>query len=398
MRKLEPNGQRAKNAINSIKVVLVLEIALLILNFRAISTEITKSIVIIDIIEGTISIIFLIAYIIYVIFFIKWFSRAYSNLHQKVISLSYSKGWAIGSWFVPILFLYRPYKIMKELYCKTRALLIEKNVLSNKNSLTLFSIQFWWFLFIVDGYVNGRVFMYKLKIGTTGPTIDIVVGIIGILLALITIKVIKGYSKMESLLFQTEDNYLDESKEELEKMPVVRHKLPKKTIAILVAIILVIFGLFLYGTVNKYILNNGGFDYDHAIAAYTEVLKIKPDDYEIWNKRGVAYYEKGDYDRAIEDYTAALMIEPNLHQALYNRGLAYHAKGNYDRAIENYTAVLKIKSDYHIALFNRGAAYSKKGDYDRAIKDFEALLKIDPNNVKAKEVLELARQKRAGAK
>jgi len=34
---------------------------------------------------------------------------------------------------------------------------------------------------------------------------------------LITIKVIKDYSKMESLLFQTDENYLDEQKEELQE-------------------------------------------------------------------------------------------------------------------------------------------------------------------------------------
>jgi len=39
-------------------------------------------------------------------------------------------------------------------------------------------------------------------------------------------------------------------------------------------------------------------------------------------------------------------------------------------------------------------AYLLKGDFDRAIADFEAVLKIDPNNIKAKEILNLARQKK----
>jgi len=54
----------------------------------------------------------------------------------------------------------------------------------------------------------------------------------------------------------------------------------------------------------------------------------------------------------------------------------------------------KIMPNYHASLYSRGLAYYDKGDYDRAIADFEALLKIDPNNVKAKEILNLARQKK----
>jgi len=66
--------------------------------------------------------IYFIFYSISVITFIMWFRRAYFNLHQKVNHLSYSEGWAAGSWFVPIINLYRPYQIMKEIYIETKKL------------------------------------------------------------------------------------------------------------------------------------------------------------------------------------------------------------------------------------------------------------------------------------
>ncbi len=56
-------------------------------------------------------------------FFIRWFYRAYYNLH--LIGLPHIKlkaGWAIGCWFVPILNLYRPYTIMDEIWRGTEAL------------------------------------------------------------------------------------------------------------------------------------------------------------------------------------------------------------------------------------------------------------------------------------
>lgn len=70
----------------------------------------------IDAMQVIASSIFLICYIVYLILFIMWFRRAYYNLHQITPYLSFSEGWAAGAWFVPILGLIRPYKIMRELY------------------------------------------------------------------------------------------------------------------------------------------------------------------------------------------------------------------------------------------------------------------------------------------
>ncbi len=57
-----------------------------------------------------------------------WFRRAYFNLHQKVSYLSHSEGWAAGSWFVPIVNLYRPYQIMKEIYVETKELFTKRGL------------------------------------------------------------------------------------------------------------------------------------------------------------------------------------------------------------------------------------------------------------------------------
>jgi len=58
--------------------------------------------------------------------FIQWFRRAYYNLQSRVNYLEFSEGWAAGSWFVPIVCLYKPYHMMLELYRKTDDYLDEK--------------------------------------------------------------------------------------------------------------------------------------------------------------------------------------------------------------------------------------------------------------------------------
>ncbi len=49
--------------------------------------------------------------------FLAWSHRAYRNLDALgAQGLQYSAGWAAGAWFVPVLNLFRPYQIMRELH------------------------------------------------------------------------------------------------------------------------------------------------------------------------------------------------------------------------------------------------------------------------------------------
>ncbi len=47
-------------------------------------------------------------------------------------------------------------------------------------------------------------------------------------------------------------------------------------------------------------------DYQGAINNYTQALQISPNRSNVYNKRGIAYFEIADYQGAIKDYTQAL--------------------------------------------------------------------------------------------
>jgi hypothetical protein len=53
--------------------------------------------------------------------FVAWFHRAYHNLHALGHRPRHAAGWAIGSWFVPLLQFVRPLQIARELWCATGA-------------------------------------------------------------------------------------------------------------------------------------------------------------------------------------------------------------------------------------------------------------------------------------
>jgi len=218
MESLKPNGQRAKNAITLIWIVLAVEIISLIsgyfqydlLQTVANGGEIlTETATANDTREQMIGIIYLIVYFISAVTFIQWFRRAYFNLHQKVAYLAHTEGWAAGGWFVPIVSLYRPFQIMKELYQETKELLIKKGINVNSN-FTTSSLGWWWTLWIINTIIGQFVFRYSMKAESidevTISTVASVIGnIAGIPLALITVKVIKDYSIVEPLLIEIKD-------------------------------------------------------------------------------------------------------------------------------------------------------------------------------------------------
>lgn len=209
---LNPNAQRAKNAITLLWIVLALEIGNLASNFfqydllqtAASGGEITdEAAAANDLRQQMMAILYTIAYIVSVTTFILWFRRAYNNLHQRAMYLSYSEGWAAGSWFVPILNLYRPYQIMKEMYTETRHLLQSKGF--PEISLSAKLLGWWWALWIASRFVGQFAFRYSLKAETidellTGTIAEIVNGIIGIPLTIIAIRVVKEYAAVEPLL------------------------------------------------------------------------------------------------------------------------------------------------------------------------------------------------------
>jgi uncharacterized protein DUF4328/uncharacterized protein DUF2510 len=85
--------------------------------------------------------------------FIPWFHRAYSNLARLGFhELRYGPGWAIGSWFVPILNLFRPKQMANDIY---RASDPAKPPRTNYWTEPITPLLGWWWgLFVSAGFVE----------------------------------------------------------------------------------------------------------------------------------------------------------------------------------------------------------------------------------------------------
>jgi len=213
MQDLKPNEQRSQNAILLIWIALAMNCISFISSYfqydllqtaangGEISAEAVTSN---DNREQAIGIIQIIVFVVSAITFIQWFRRAYFNLHLRVNHLSHSEGWAAGCWFMPIVNLFRPYQIMKELFQATHFFL-KRNEVHTREHFSMPSLSLWWTFWIIDRFFGQFVLKYSLKADTieeltTSTIAQLISNGIGILLAIITINIITDYSKLELVM------------------------------------------------------------------------------------------------------------------------------------------------------------------------------------------------------
>jgi tetratricopeptide (TPR) repeat protein len=120
-------------------------------------------------------------------------------------------------------------------------------------------------------------------------------------------------------------------------------------------------------------------DFVEAITNYNQVLKLRPDDADIYYKRGLTHQQLLDYSRAIADYTQAINIHPHDARAYHKRGLCHYQLGNYEAAIADYSQAININPHVAVNYKNRADARSHLGDNQGAIEDYTQAIQINPN-------------------
>ncbi|MEE3716964.1 tetratricopeptide repeat protein [Tumidithrix elongata RA019] len=86
--------------------------------------------------------------------------------------------------------------------------------------------------------------------------------------------------------------------------------------------------------------------------------------------QGYAKYELGDYQGAIADFTEVVRLAPNDSNAYYCRGNSKVKLGDYQGAIADFTEVIRLDPNDANAYFSRGYAKYELGDKKVAIADY----------------------------
>lgn len=87
--------------------------------------------------------------------FLVWINRVSKNLSPLgVENQQHSPGWAVGCWFVPIVWLYRPYQVMKELWRGSYSEIGPGGLETWSDSPVPRLLGFWWAAWLVSSWVD----------------------------------------------------------------------------------------------------------------------------------------------------------------------------------------------------------------------------------------------------
>ena len=100
--------------------------------------------------------------------------------------------------------------------------------------------------------------------------------------------------------------------------------------------------------------------------------------------RGKQAYNQGQFDQAIEALTESIKLNGDRADSYYWRGLALLAIKQNDRALTDLNHAIKLAPDSTSCFLSRGLLHSNLGQLDKAIADFDQALAIDPNLIDAK--------------
>lgn len=79
-----------------------------------------------------------------------------------------------------------------------------------------------------------------------------------------------------------------------------------------------------------------------AVAAFQQAVKIEPKFPEAWNNMGYCYRRLKQYDKALEAYRQALALKPDFAYAHEYMGRTYLAMGNKDAAKREYEILKRL--------------------------------------------------------
>jgi tetratricopeptide (TPR) repeat protein len=138
-----------------------------------------------------------------------------------------------------------------------------------------------------------------------------------------------------------------------------------------------------------------------AVDAFQQAIKLDPEFAEAHFRLGLAYDALGNeqeaeqsYKKAVESYKKYFSVEENGNdaEAHYNLAQTYAGLHLYSEAVREYRQATRLKEDDADIYYDLGTALTRLAQYDEAVAAFSKSLEIDPENFRAEDGLEEARE------
>ena len=111
-------------------------------------------------------------------------------------------------------------------------------------------------------------------------------------------------------------------------------------------------------------------DYEGALTDLDKALQIDSTHSEIFNNRGICFYEKGDYINALRNYNRTLQMNPHDCKVYLGRGQTKRAMADMPGAMSDFNTALSLNPSYD-GYLNRASLKFVMKDFEGALNDLE---------------------------
>lgn len=113
----------------------------------------------------------------------------------------------------------------------------------------------------------------------------------------------------------------------------------------------------------------------------------KTDSVPIFLFIALCYTDIGAGTEAVQAYSDLLKLDPDNAQAHSNLGSLLAGIGDFEGALEHYNRSIELRPDNYYAYINRANYHFRKGEYEFAITDAKQALEFKNNGVEAASLL-----------
>ncbi len=119
-------------------------------------------------------------------------------------------------------------------------------------------------------------------------------------------------------------------------------------------------------------------DYEEAVSALTEAIRISPDRADTYVRLGEALCHLGSYEEAVKSYHKAIRMEPKAVQTHLLLAKAHMASGANGLAIGSLKRALELDRDEPQVHYELGRFYLRVENEALAVEEYRELRRLDP--------------------
>lgn len=117
-------------------------------------------------------------------------------------------------------------------------------------------------------------------------------------------------------------------------------------------------------------------EFKNAIEVYTNALKYKPENYEIYYNLGICYARINDFDIARKCFQKAIEINDNMYLAYYRLGQIALLYRDFESAEDNFSKSLYNEKEAK-SYFELAKIHVIKNEKEKAILDINNAIQVD---------------------